>query len=297
MAKKILKWIGIFLGGLVGLLVVAFVVLYFVGSAKANKTYDIPVESINIPSDAASIERGKHIATVMICTRCHLEDLRGENYFSIPGMLTIPTPNLTTGAGGVGGSYSDEDWVRAIRHGVGKDGRALFLMSTANQYLSAEDLGAIIAYVKSLPPVDNQLPERRIEVIGRIMMAIGMMPSAAVEVIDHTAPIPEGVEPGVSVAYGEYLTHTCKECHGAELNGAPFGPPGQEVPSPNLTTGGELTGWSEADFIATLRTGVTPSGHQLSDDMPWKYYGQMTDDELKAVWMYLQSLPALAQGG
>ena len=54
--------------------------------------------------------------------------------------------------------------------------------------------------------------------------------------------------------------------------------------------------WSEEDFIATLRTGMTPSGHQLKESMPWKYFGQMTDDELKALWMYLQSLPSLAQG-
>ena len=66
--------------------------------------------------------------------------------------------------------------------------------------------------------------------------------------------------------------------------------------APNLTRGGEMDGWSEEDFIATMRTGVTPSGHQLNDFMPWKYFGQMTDDELKAVWMYLQSLPALPQG-
>lgn len=53
--------------------------------------------------------------------------------------------------------------------------------------------------------------------------------------------------------------------------------------------------WSEEDFISTLRSGVTPSGHQLSDNMPWRYVGQMTDDELRAVWLYLQSLPALEQ--
>jgi len=46
-----------------------------------------------------------------------------------------------------------------------------------------------------------------------------------------------------------------------------------------------------------MRTGITPNGRQLSDEMPWKYFGQMTNDELSAVWMYLQSLPAIAQGG
>jgi hypothetical protein len=77
----------------------------------------------------------------------------------------------------------------------------------------------------------------------------------------------------------------------------PFGPPGEEVPSPNLTPGGELATWSEEDFFNTLRRGITPSGDVLSLDMPWLYYGRMSDEELKALWIYLQSLPALAQGG
>ena len=59
--------------------------------------------------------------------------------------------------------------------------------------------------------------------------------------------------------------------------------------------GGEMVGWSEQDFIQTMRTGVTPSGRQLIEDMPWQSYAQMTDAELKALWMYLNSLPALAQ--
>ena len=296
--KKALKWIGIVLGSLIGLLVLALVVLYFVGGAKANKKYEVAVETILIPTDVEAAQRGKHIATIYICTRCHTENLSGEVYFDVPGMLSIPTPNLTSGAGGVGSFYTDEDWVRAIRHGVGHDGRALFIMpSNAFYYLSDEDLGALVAYLKSLPPVDNQLPERRIEPMGRLMMAAGMFPPFPVDKIDHTNPPPTGPEPGVTVAYGQYLSHTCTECHGANLNGAPFGPPGQEVPTPNLTPGGELVGWSEQDFFTTMRTGLTPSGRQLSEEMPWKYYGQMSDEELKALWMYLQSLPALEQGG
>ena len=65
----------------------------------------------------------------------------------------------------------------------------------------------------------------------------------------------------------------------------------------NLTPGGELQGWTEEMFINTLRTGVTPSGHQLDNQyMPWKQSSQMTDDELKAVFLFLRSLPAKAQG-
>jgi mono/diheme cytochrome c family protein len=101
----------------------------------------------------------------------------------------------------------------------------------------------------------------------------------------------------VTAAYGEYLTRTCTECHGAQLNGIPFGPPGEEVPSPNLTPGGELATWSEADFFKAIRTGITPSNKDLNTEMPWLYYGRMTDEELQAVWLYLLSLPALPQGG
>jgi hypothetical protein len=64
----------------------------------------------------------------------------------------------------------------------------------------------------------------------------------------------------------------------------------------NLTRGGEVGFWSEEQFTDTMRTGMTPGGHPLKDFMPWKYFGQMSDDELKAVWLYLQSLPALPQG-
>lgn len=298
MSKKWVRWTVITLGSLVGLLAVALGVLYSVGTAKINQTYDIPATIPPIPNDAGSIARGEHIATSFgICAKCHGDNLAGKNDFTIPGMLTIPAPNLTSGAGGIGSFYTDEDWVRAIRHGVGHDKRPLFIMtSQAYQTFSAEDVGALIAYLKQLPPVDSNLPPRSIETIGRLMMGAGMVPPFSVDQIDHTTPPPAMPKPGVTVAYGEYLTRTCTECHGAQLNGIPFGPPGAEVPSPNLTPGGELAAWSEADFIHTLRSGTTPQGKALSLDMPWVYYGQMTDEELQAVWMYLQSLPALPQG-
>jgi mono/diheme cytochrome c family protein len=122
------------------------------------------------------------------------------------------------------------------------------------------------------------------------MMAVGMFPPFPADQIDHASPPPAAPARGATAAYGEYLTRTCTECHGAELAGASFGPPGQEVTTPDLTPGGELAGWSEQDFLTTLRTGVAPGGHKLNEEMPWKYFGQMTDEELRAVWLYLRSL-------
>jgi len=301
MIRKILKWIGIVLGSLVGFLVLVFVVLYIIGSAKWNRlrgTYDVPIETITIPTDPASIARGEHIATIHICRMCHTEALSGQSA-AVPALLTMAPPNLT--AGGVGATNTDEDWVRAIRHGVGHDDRGLvFMPARAFYYLSDEDLGALIAYLKSLPMVDNELPTTDLGPLGRVMLVLRLLPPEAavpdVTVIDHNGPRPVAPQPGVTKEYGQYLAHVCTVCHGVNLNGQTAQFDGPPVLTPNLTPGGEMAFWSEEDFIATLRTGVTPGGHKLKEVMPWKYFGQMTDEELKAVWLYLQSLPALEQG-
>lgn len=178
-----------------------------------------------MPSDANAVQRGEQLTTIFLCKRCHTENLSGQVYFEALGLVSIPTPNLTSGEGGVGSFYTDQDWVRAIRHGVGNDGRALFLMlSNAYQYLGEEDLSALIAYLKSIPPVDNKLPERRIEPLGNLMMGAGLFPPFPADQIDHARPVPVQPQPGATAAYGEYLSHICTGCHGTNFNGAPLGP-------------------------------------------------------------------------
>jgi mono/diheme cytochrome c family protein len=302
MILKILRWIGIVLGSLVGLLVLACVVLYVIGTFKWNKMhgqYDVPVETIAIPTDEASIARGEHIATLNLCRMCHTEALSGQSV-SVPGLMTFGIPNLTSGVGGVGATNTHEDWVRAIRHGVGHDGRGLAMMPVRTfYYLSDEDLSALIAYLKSLPPIDHEMPKTDLGPLGRVMLALGQLPpdiEPNVISIDHNAPRPVAPQPSVTVEYGVYLSRTCALCHGPNFNGQTVVLDGPPILTPNLTPGGELGFWSEEDFIVTLQTGVTPDGKQLRSEMPWKYLGQMTDDELKAVWMYLQSLPAMEQG-
>ena len=302
MIHKILKWIGIVLGSLIGLLVLAFAVLYIIGSVKWNKLhgqYDVPVETVTIPTDQASIVRGEHIATIHMCQHCHMDNFGGQT-IRAPGIATLSVPNLTPGAGGVGAINTDEDWVRAIRHGVGHDGRGLSLMPSAVwYYLSDDDLADLIAYLKSLPPVDNEQPLTDLGPLGRVMLALGQLPPEIipnVTVIDHYGPRPVAPKPGVTVEYGKYLALTCTLCHGENLNGQTVREGGNMYVALNLTQGGEMRGWSEEDFMTALRTGITPSGHTLIDFMPWKYFGQMSDNELKAVWLYLQSLPPLPQG-
>ena len=129
------------------------------------------------------------------------------------------------------------------------------------------------------------------------MLAAGMLGELPVESVSHASQV-DAPEKGVNLEYGKYMvdTNDCRICHGPKLNGGPFPDPTITKISPNLTPGGEVAFWSEGEFINTIRTGVTPSGHELDNDfMAWKNYRNMTDDELKAIFMYLQSVPKLPQ--
>jgi mono/diheme cytochrome c family protein len=284
------------------LIVLAAIILYVAGGVIWNQTYenyDVSVEPVPIPTGEAAISDGRNIATIHYCAFCHGENLAGKVLLDTPAMAVAYAPNLTGGAGGVGSTNTDEDWVRAIRHGVGHDGRGLVAMPSTIWYrLNDEDLGALIAYLRSLPPVDNELPARRIGPLGRLLVALGQFPSTGAALIDHNAPRHAAPERGITAAYGEYLAQsTCSACHGENLNGGTVrGLDGELEIALNLTPGGALADWSEAQFITALRSGVTPNGRVLSETMPWQYVGQMTDEELRAVWLYLQSLPALEQG-
>jgi mono/diheme cytochrome c family protein len=297
--KKVFKWVGVVLGSLIGLLLVAGVVLSLMGKARLNKTYDFPHSDITIPTDAASIEFGKHRAEIL-CEGCHGADLSGiSNWFAAGPIGTIDSANLTSGEGGFGReATSAEDYVRAVRHGIDPEGKPLFMpavVSTAN--LSDEDLGAIIAYIKSVPPVDHVTTGKQFTPLAKIMYAAGMLGKLPVEEVSHENHVTAPAR-GVSAEYGEYMVNTndCHLCHGPQLNGGPFPNPTIKKISPNLTPGGELAAWTEDDFVNTIRTGTTPGGHDLDPElMPWKDYKNMSDDELKAIWLYLQSLPKLGQ--
>jgi mono/diheme cytochrome c family protein len=298
MIVKVFKWIGL---GVLGVILLAVVLVAVVSTVRWNRNYvgfDIPVETFLIPDDDdEAIARGEHIATIYYCGTCHGENLAGGYLVNDPVLAVIPAPNLTAGAGGIGGTNTDADWIRAIRHGVGHDNRGLVGMpSRVWNQMGDDDLVDLIAYLKSIPAVDNELPTRKIGPLFRVLLTLGQAPVAEAAVIDHDAPRPAVPEPGVSVAYGEYLAQGCTACHGVDLNGGmarDFN--GDLVVALNLTPGGELGGWTEEQFITTMRTGNNPAGRKLNDLMPWPYLGQMTDEELQAVWLFLQSLPALGQ--
>jgi mono/diheme cytochrome c family protein len=288
--SKTAKSVVIVVAAVLGLMLAGLASVYYTVEARLNKVYAIPTESVPIPDDPEGVRRGEHLVVSFgQCIECHGQDLSGGEFFAVPALGSIYSSNLTSGQGGVGTVYSDADWVRAIRHGVGPDGRPLIIMpSHFYYYFSDEDLGAIIAYLRSLPAVDKDLPETELGPLGRLFL-LSEKTLIPAEVIDHDAPRPAAPEPGVTAAYGEYLAIVCKNCHGPDLRG------GTAVSAGANLIGGEVAGWTEAEFINTLRTGVTPAGRKLSPEMPADNVGQMSDEELRAIWAYIQSLANRAE--
>lgn len=295
--NKYLKWGGIVIGGLLLLAVLAVGMLYLVGRGMLTKTYEVEVQMVDIPQDEAALARGQHLSeAVVTCSGCHTADLGGDEFLNDPTIGVIYSSNLTSGSNGAGARYSDEDWVRAIAYGVAPDGRGLMVMPSHNFHnMSDEDLGAVIAYVKSMPPVDRHTDAPQLKFMAVVMSALGAFGDLPVEQIDHSQPRPVAPDPGVSAEYGAYLLTMgdCRGCHSPNLAG------GRPIPSDpwalNITPGGELGGWTEADFITLMRDGRRPSGAAISKKMPYEIYGKQTDEELQALWLYLSSLEPLPE--
>jgi mono/diheme cytochrome c family protein len=293
--KKALKWIGIGLVVIVVLLLVAVFGLYMLGRSRIQGPYQVDVQMVDIPTDEAALARGEHIVTAISgCAECHTANLGGQIFIDAAPIGQVVASNLTSGAGGVGSRYSDEDFVRVIRHGIKPDGTTVMPMMPSSQlsYMSDEDLGAVIAYIRSVPPVDQELPPTELDFTGNIILGVLGADSLPARWIDQTATRPAQMELAVTPEYGEYLSRIggCRDCHGENLAGGRVDP---ESPfAPNLTRGGNLASWREEDFITLIRTGMSPE-RPISPAMPWQIYQNMTDEELQALWAYLQTLPQL----
>jgi len=298
--KRLRRWLARGAAVLLGLLALGAASVFALSQARLAHRYAVPAESVVIPNEPAAIAHGRHVAIIGGCIDCHGQDLSGRVFFESAMIGRFVAPNLTNGKGGI--TFTDQDWIHAIRHGVRPDGKSLLVMPSKQFYaLSDSDLGALIAYLKTVPPADNVLPPSELSAMGRVLMLVMKdLPLLAAERIDHGAARLSAPRAGVTVEYGKYLAVRCTGCHGETLAGGRIpGTPPDWPPALNLTPypGAAVAQWSEADFTNALRTGITPRGHQFDARyMPWKVLGQMTDDETKAVWLYLKSLPPREYG-
>jgi mono/diheme cytochrome c family protein len=245
-----------------------------------------------------AIARGEHLVRTRVgCNGCHGADFGGKAMVDKAIVGYWAAPNLTTGEGGVTRGFSAADWDRAVRHGVRHTGQSSSMPSTEFVNLSDHELSDIVAYIRSVPPVNRTMKPIRIGPVFSFVVGFGggALPAFA---IDHEKAHP--TEPPVeaaSVELGEHIAQVCRGCHGPQLSGGKIaGDPNMPVVA-NLTpheTG--LKGWTEADFFRALREGKRKDGTDILPQMPWKAYGQMNDIELKALWVYLQTVPPVPKG-
>jgi mono/diheme cytochrome c family protein len=301
MPKKIGRWLGYALLALLGVALSAYGYAWWNVQGRLNKVYPTHVPAIQVPTDSAAVARGAHLYVVHACRDCHGADLAGRVILDNPVMGRLVSRNLTRGKGGLPAYFNDGDWLRTLKHGVDRQGKPLLVMPAHETTRIADaELADIIAYCKSRPPVDNEQPG---QYLGPMLTAvIGLTDPAffPAEKMDHALLPVAARQPEATAAYGEYLSNNCTACHQADFRGAPPLAPGYP-PVPNITSQGRVGRWTEAQFMRTLRTGVTPDGHQLdSTKMPWTRTRDFSDTELRAVRAYLLSLPkapALAAHG
>jgi len=288
---KIGKWIG---GTVLVLLVVGLGAYGYIShniNQRAETKYSFAGESLKIPQDSSTLERGHHLAIIKGCIECHGEKLDGKVMMEDPALGRLVAPNLTKGKGGRPADYNVADWMTALRHGIDRTGRPLlFMPAHETTLLTKSDLQAVIAYCRQVPHVDHELPGNDLGPVVKVMAYLDKMPLLSVEKIDHNQTIIAEMDTTEGIAQGKYLSISCSGCHRPDMKGGDAVAPGQP-PVPNLTRSGMAGKWTQDQFIATLRTGKTPAGHQINNDnMPWKMTAQYDDKELASLYQYFRSI-------
>lgn len=283
------------------LLIAAFAAfVYWKSERGMNQRMQVAGEELAIPTSPEAIARGLELANTYGCLECHGSDGGGKHFLDAMPVLDIRTPNLTRG--GRTARWSGRDWARSVRHGVRPDGSmVLFMPATDFRMVDAADLGAIVAYMKSLPPVTRDAGRTRPGPVGRLLYVLGELPLVPAERVDHAATVPTAPPRGPTAEYGRYLANGCTGCHGEHLSGGPIpGVPPEWPPAANITpdraTG--RGGSTEADFIATMTHGTRRSGGTIDPGhMPWRQFARFSPDDLHAIYLYLETVPPRAHGG
>lgn len=280
-----------FMFGLFALFGLAFGLVYFLSEQRIQHVYEVASPNIVIPSDQAVLQEGKRLFISRGCSDCHADNLAGRLIIDDTwlGLGQLAGSNLTQAAK----NYTDAELVRAIRHGIGADNKPLLFMPSLEYYaLTDEHVSKIVAYIRSVPVVENAPPLD----IGwgmRWDFLMGKFPLLAAESIAHAASRPSVAKAAATPEYGAYLINSCTGCHGNALSGGLVpGVPADWPMASNLTPdkSSGLGDWSEQDFFKALQQGIRPDGSELHFLMPWKNYREMTKTEVKAIWLHLQSL-------
>ena len=302
--------------GLVALVVAGGAV--FVAS-RQNLKFNPPYPEIAASPDSAMVARGRYLVRDIVnCAQCHGDTTQWEAVMAgtdvpLSGGYTwdIPpgsfharniTPDDETGIG----RFSDAAIARALRFGVGTDGRAL-LPFMELQGLSDEDLVAVVSYLRSQPPVRNLVPAHKYSLLGAVVKA-----TVLANPVGPSGTPPKSSPHGATVENGRYLVESvalCWGCHTqrSEQTGALTGPrfggatgfkeasdPGHAWSPPNITsdpTTGRLGSMSEDEFVVRFQAGRVIPG----SPMPWQGFQRMAEEDLRAMYRYLKTVPPVTR--
>jgi mono/diheme cytochrome c family protein len=285
--KRLLRWIGVTLATLAGLGCIAYGIVYVLSERVMRHVYEVPRVALSIPIDAESIAEGRRLAVVRGCFGgCHGKDGEGEVLFDEPLIARLVAPNLTAAVR----TYSDAQLAAIIRAGIRPDGHSVFVMpSRAFAGLTDEDLGRILAFLRSVPERSGPGPSISLGPLGRIGVATGKFKTEG-QLIAETVPPPEvaGEEP----AFGRYLARTiCAHCHGTDLRG-------DSNPSFTSPTLRVVAAYPAEAFTQLLRTGVALGGREVKTmgAVAREETSQLNDVEIAALYSYLHAMPDAPPG-
>ena len=280
--KRFLKWTAI---SVLAIVVLAALAVLGVSEYRLRKKYDVAATPITVPTDSASLARGRHLYVTRGCPGCHGQDVAGKVFLHDPMLGRLVAPNVAKFVR----ANSDADIARLLRHGIRPNGRGVAVMPSAMLYhLDDSDVGALIAYLRTIPvqQAAKPLPSTFLGPLARLGVAIGQY-ALEPATIDHEAPrVPNGPD---AVGRGQYTALTsCVECHGRRLEGS--------AETPGLSI---VAGYTAAEFAKLMREGVPRDGRKL-DLMARSALGRFanfTDEEVAELYAFLSRQVATAPRG
>lgn len=277
---KVFKWGSYAILFILGVVVVAGAAVWVLSSIKLNERVAVHPERLAIPN-ATQLADATRQLRVLRCADCHGAGLRGGVLFDDPKIARLYAPNLTV----IAATASDQQLARAIRQGIGTDGRALLAMPSATfSRLNDDEVATVIAAIRAISPGGSPTPSREVGPLGRLGLVTGKFHTQPDIIPEYARKMPLDV--GAEFSIGRHMAASnCAECHGPDLTG---GEPIPDITAPDLTIAGA---YDLPAFTKLMRTGVPPGGRKLKlmGSIARDDFSQMTDAEIQSLYAYLQA--------
>jgi mono/diheme cytochrome c family protein len=247
--NRVLKWAGYGLAGLVGACALAVGGAFAVSEAMMRWPVERPKAMLMASTDPGAVARGRRVARLNGCHDCHGQRLEGLLFHDEPQIIRAWGPNLSLALR----EQTDAEIEGAVRHGVAADGRRLWLMpSSAFAHLTDEEMGDLVAYLRTFEPTGKKQPRFEVGAVGRIGVLLGqfksepdMIRASAATQLDDAGP---------KYAAGRKLARACIECHGQRLEGGGF------LKTPDLSI---AASYDDEDFQRLMHTGIGAGDRKL----------------------------------